>query len=114
MCTVHANSAREAITKMSTLPLLAGENVTAQFVVPTVASAVDLVVHLDLDRHGRRTVREVVAVTGRVEEGVVETATVFARKGGDLVRTGGFPPHPERFARAGYDVVALLAAPGER
>jgi len=26
MCTVHANSAREAVTKMCTLPLLAGSN----------------------------------------------------------------------------------------
>ncbi len=109
MGTVHANSAREAITKMCTLPLLAGENVTAHFVVPTVASAIDLVVHLDLDRHGKRTVREVVGVTGRVENGVVETSTVFARVGDVLTRASGFPPHPELFARAGYDVAALLA-----
>jgi pilus assembly protein CpaF len=110
MCTVHANSAREAITKMCTLPLLAGENVTAHFVVPTVASALDLVVHLDLDRTGRRWVREVVAVTGRVEGGVVETATIFSRVDGALVRGAGYPPHPELFSRAGYDLAALLAA----
>lgn len=109
MCTLHANSAREAITKMCTLPLLAGENVTAQFVVPTVASALDLVVHLDLDSRGRRTVSEILAVTGRVEAGVVETATLFVRAGDSLVRGSGFPPHPERFARAGHDVTALLA-----
>ena len=36
MATVHANSAREAIVKMCTLPLLAGENVGSRFVVPTV------------------------------------------------------------------------------
>ena len=39
MCTIHANSAREAITKMCTLPALAGENVSARFVVPTVAAS---------------------------------------------------------------------------
>ena len=50
MCTLHANSAREALVKMCTLPLLAGENVSAAFVVPTVAASVDLVVHLG---HGR-------------------------------------------------------------
>ena len=61
MSTVHANSAREAVVKICTLPLLAGENVSAAFVVPTVASAVDLVVHLDLDAEGRRHVREIVA-----------------------------------------------------
>ena len=46
MCTIHANSAREALVKMCTLPLLAGENISARFVVPTVAASVDLVVHL--------------------------------------------------------------------
>lgn len=109
MCTVHANSAREAVTKMCTLPLLAGENVSSTFVVPTVASAVDLVVHLVLDRNGRRRVREIVAVTGRSEEGVVETAELFAQRGETLARSGGFPPDPERFERAGYDLAELLA-----
>ncbi|MBX9243570.1 CpaF family protein [Actinotalea ferrariae] len=108
MCTVHANSAREALTKVCTLPLLAGENVSAAFVVPTVASAIDLVVHLDRDARGRRTVREVVAVPGRVENGVVETSDIFTTRQGVLVRAEGFPPHADRFARVGVDVVALL------
>ncbi len=108
MATIHANSAREALVKLCTLPLLAGENVSSAFVVPTVASAVDLVVHLGLDAAGRRAVREVLAVPGRVEAGVVETAEVFATRGGRLVRGDGFPPHPERFARIGSDLAALL------
>lgn len=108
MCTVHANSAREALTKICTLPLLAGENVSAAFVVPTVASAIDLVVHLGVDHRGRRRVREVVAVPGRVENGVVETADVFRTRDGALVRADGFPPHPERYARTGVDVAELL------
>ncbi|MFE7408274.1 CpaF family protein [Isoptericola sp. NPDC057559] len=113
MCTVHANSAREAVTKMCTLPLLAGENVSDRFVVPTVAAAIDLVVHLDVAADGARQVREVVAVTGRVEGDRVETAGIFHRRpadqGGDLVRGDGFPPGEERFARAGVDVRSLLA-----
>jgi len=108
MCTIHANSAREALTKLCTLPLLAGENVSDRFVVPTVASAVDLVVHLDLDQSGRRRTREIVAVPGRVEQGVVETAEIFATRGNQLVRADGFPPHAERFARGGVDLAALL------
>jgi pilus assembly protein CpaF len=28
MCTIHANSAREALVKLCTLPLLAGENIS--------------------------------------------------------------------------------------
>ena len=78
MCTLHANSAREALVKMCTLPLLAGENVSAAFVVPTVAASVDLVVHLGMDVPGARRVREIVGVTGRVEGDVIETAELFA------------------------------------
>jgi pilus assembly protein CpaF len=109
MCTVHANSAREAITKMCTLPLLAGENVSSRFVVPTVASCLDLVVHLALDARGRRRVTEIVAVPGRIEGDVVETADVFTTRGDALVRADGYPPHPDRFARVGADLTALLA-----
>ena len=109
MCTLHANSAREAITKICTLPLLAGENVGSRFVVPTVAGSVDLVVHVALERDGVRRVREIVAVPGRVEGDVIETADLFVQRQGELVRADGFPPHRDRFERAGYDVAALLA-----
>lgn len=109
MCTIHAGSAREALVKLCTLPLLAADNISDRFVVPTVATAVDLVVHVGLDLAGRRRVEEVVAVPGRVEGSVVETATVFRRDGDRLVRGGGVPPHPDRFARAGIDLHALLA-----
>ena len=109
MCTLHANSAREAVTKMCTLPLLAGENVGSRFVVPTVATSIDLVVHLALDARGRRRVTEIVALPGRIEGDVVETADVFVTRSDTLVRADGYPPHPERFARAGTDLTALLA-----
>jgi len=108
MCTIHANSAREAVAKMCTLPLLAGENVSDRFVVPTVASAIDLVVHLGVDVDGRRGVREILGVSGRVEEGVVETSELFVRSAGRLVRADGFPPGADRFARAGVDLAAVL------
>ncbi|WP_066582588.1 CpaF family protein [Cellulomonas timonensis] len=110
MCTLHANSAREALTKLCTLPLLAGENISDRFVVPTVAAAIDVVVHLGLDPRGRRRVREIVAVPGRVENGIVETADLFHLRGEELVRGEGSPPHPERFAIAGIDLPALLRA----
>jgi len=114
MCTIHANSAREAITKLCTLPLLAGENVSHSFVVPTVASSVDLVVHTIRDAQGHRRVREVVAVPGRVEGDVIETADVFVTRGERLVRADGWPPHADRFARAGFDLTELLAQPSAR
>jgi pilus assembly protein CpaF len=112
MCTIHANSAREAVTKMCTLPLLAGANVTHSFVVPTVAGCIDLVVHISTEHDGRRAVREVVAVPGRVEGDTVETADLFRTVDGRLVRADGWPPHPERFARTGFDLTGLLATHG--
>jgi pilus assembly protein CpaF len=108
MCTIHANSAREALTKACTLPLLAGENISAQFVVPTVASSIDLVVHLTLDPSGARRVAEIVAVPGRAENHVIETEPIFERRGGELVRAIGMPPRPEQFERVGIDVRRLL------
>ena len=56
MASMHANSAREALVKACTLPLLAGENVGSRFVVPTVAAAVDRVVHITLCADGVRRV----------------------------------------------------------
>ena len=113
MCTIHANSAREAVTKMCTLPLLAGENVGHGFVVPTVAGCIDLVVHIATERDGRRSVREVLAIPGRVEGDVVETADVFTTRGDRLVRADGWPPHTERFDRAGFDLSRLLSPYGD-
>ncbi|MGY5885094.1 CpaF family protein [Modestobacter lacusdianchii] len=108
MCTLHANSAREAVVKMCTLPLLAGENIGHAFVVPTVASSVDLVVHVGTEPSGQRRLREVVALPGRTEGSVVETADVFTTRDGRLVRADGHPPHPERYAAHGFDLAELL------
>jgi pilus assembly protein CpaF len=109
MCTLHANSAREALVKMCTLPLLAGENISARFVVPTVASSVDLVVHLGIDPYGTRRVNEIVAVPGRVENDIIEVEPIFVRQGQELRRTHGMPPRLELFERVGIDVHALLS-----
>ena len=108
MCTIHANSAREALVKMCTLPLLAGENISSRFVVPTVASSVDLVVHLGIDVHGVRRVHEIVGVPGRVENDIIETESIFERGAGELRRTNGMPPRPELYERVGIDVHRIL------
>ena len=108
MCTIHANSAREALVKMCTLPLLAGENISARFVVPTVATSVDLVVHLGIDQHGVRRVNEIVGVPGRVENDIIEVEPIFERTTGELRRTGGMPPRIELFERQGIDVHRVL------
>lgn len=108
MCTLHANSAREALVKMCTLPLLAGDNISARFVVPTVASSVDLVVHLGVGADGVRRVNEICAVPGRVEGDVIEVEPVFVHDGQSLRATGGMPARTERYARVGIDVHEVL------
>jgi pilus assembly protein CpaF len=112
MATLHANSAREALVKMCTLPLLAGENIGSRFVVPTVASSVDLVVHLTLNHVGARRVEEIVAVPGRVENDVIESEPLFELHDGRLRRTSGMPSRLERFARHGIDIHRLLTEAG--
>ncbi len=108
MCTLHANSAREALVKTCTLPLLAGENISARFVVPTVASSLDLVVHLGFDAHGVRRVNEIVGVPGRVENDIIETESIFECSAGELRRASGMPPRLDLYDRAGLPVHAIL------
>jgi pilus assembly protein CpaF len=108
MTSVHANSAREALARLTTLPLLAGENVSHRFILPTVAGTIDLIVHLTSDGAGRRRVDEVLAVSGRVEQDQIEASLVFRRVDGRLSWTGEYPPHLERYQAAGYDLVEVL------
>jgi len=110
MCSIHANSAREAVIKLCTLPLLAGDNIGHAFVVPTVAASVDLIVHIGTDPSGQRRVREIVALSGRTEGDVVETSDIFHSRDGVLVRADGFPPHADRFARIGVELVSVLGS----
>ena len=109
MGSTHANSAREAIVKLCTLPLLAGENVGHNFVVPTVASCVDIVVHTAKDGTGHRRVREIVPVPGRAEGDVVEVADLFLTRNGRFTRADGHLPHAQRFEWAGVGPPRLRA-----
>lgn len=108
MGTIHANSARDAITKICTLPLLAGSNIDSSFVVPTVASCFDLVIHGHRDKRGRRRVQEIVALGNRVENNVIETSTIFAMQDGVLTCLASELPAAHKFERAGYQVENVL------
>lgn len=108
MASIHANSARQALVKMCTLPLLAGDNIGSRFVVPTVASSVDLVVHTGISTDGVRAVREIITVTGRVENSIIESEPVFTRRGNALERDHGVPVRRDVFERAGIDLDSIL------
>jgi pilus assembly protein CpaF len=109
MCSIHANGARDALSKLSTLPLLAGRNIDSSFVVPTVASTIDMVVHCELERSGKRRITEIVAPSGQVSGAVIETSTIFALQGGVLEPTGSYPVRTSKFRATGLDPVTILA-----
>jgi pilus assembly protein CpaF len=104
MGTLHANSARDAITKLQTLPLLAGENISYKFIAPTVASALDLVVHMSLSADGTRRIKEVASVTGRFENNRAEIETLWRWNGFEYERGIGAIGSEEKFSAAGVPV----------
>lgn len=86
MGTLHANSVRDAITKLQTLPLLAGENISHKFIAPTVASAIDLVIQVSLAHDGMRRIIEVARVTGRYENDRAEIESIWKWNGNSYQR----------------------------
>ncbi len=110
MCSLHANNARDALVKLSTLPLLAGRNIDASFVVPTVASTIDVVVHAELESSGQRRIVEILAPTGTTSGSAIDSVSLFELRGGRLKATGEIPSRREKFHRAGADVERMLRA----
>jgi pilus assembly protein CpaF len=110
MCSIHANSARDALAKLCTLPLLAGRNIDSSFVVPTVAASVDIVVHCELARNGTRRITEILAPSGQVTSGaVIEASMIFAMHRGVLTATGSYPTRTDKFHGGGFDLASILA-----
>ncbi len=77
--TIHANSASEALRKLAALPLLAGQNIDAGFVLPALATSVQLIAHCRRAPDGHRYVEEIVRTTGEVASGRVDTAPLYRR-----------------------------------
>lgn len=92
MGTLHANSARDAITKLQVLPLLAGENISHKFIAPTVASAIDLIVQVAIANDGSRRIVEIAQVTGRYENDRAEIENIWNWTGTGYVKGLGTLP----------------------
>ncbi len=107
-CTVHANSARDALTAIVNAAIMAGENVTEPIVRRVFAAAIDLVVHLDFDLPPsgpgdggiRRQVTEVLAVVPSLHDDF-STEPIFTRTepGAPLLWTGALPPSADTIDR---------------
>ena len=85
MGTIHANSARDAVMKLQTLPLLAGSNISHSFIVPTVASAIDIVIQIAMNADGVRRVVEIISVTGRTDNLNIELENLWKWDGDNYV-----------------------------
>jgi len=97
-CTIHANSASDALSALVNAALMAGENIPERVVRNVFASSIDLVVHLDRDvdpesgRIRRRTV-EIRALVPSLHDDF-SSEPLFHREsiGAPLEWTGSMPP----------------------
>jgi pilus assembly protein CpaF len=122
-CTVHANSARDALAAIVNAAIMAGENITESIVRRVFASSIDFVVHLDRDMrrkedadHGlRRQATEILAVTPSLASDDFTTEPLFVRSNlGEPMRwIGSYPPEDlvhriDRSLPAGGSVKRIL------
>jgi pilus assembly protein CpaF len=76
LCTVHANSTRDALSRVETMVLMAGYDLPVKAIRQQVASALDLIVHLDRFPDGARRVLAITEVL-RMEGDIVTLQDLF-------------------------------------
>jgi pilus assembly protein CpaF len=118
LCTVHANSARDALTALVNAAIMAGENVGEPIVRKVFSTALDYVEHLDRDdvnrlgpdEEARRQVMEVLAVVPAMTDDF-STEPLFVREalGAPLRWTGAYPPEAGLIERSLPEGVSLTA-----
>jgi pilus assembly protein CpaF len=98
VCTIHANSATDALDALVNAALMAGENVPERVVRKVFASSIDVVVHLDRDldpgdgRIRRQTVEIRALVPSLHEDFSTEPLFTRERLGGPMDWSGALPP----------------------
>ena len=79
LCTVHANAPRDALSRIETMVLMAGFELPIRAIRQQVASALDLIVHLERLEDGSRRVTAITEV-GRMESDVITLQDIFEFK----------------------------------
>jgi pilus assembly protein CpaF len=87
LCTVHSNSPRDALSRIETMVLMAGYDLPVRAIRQQVASALDLIVHLERLHDGSRRVTSMTEVQ-RMESDVITLQSLFEFKV-DRVREDG-------------------------
>jgi len=121
LTTIHANSPRDALSRMETLVLMAGMDLPLRVVREQIASAVDLVVQVSRIKDGSRKVTAITEVAGMEGETIVMTEIFkFEQTGvgpedlvlGDFKPTGIRPMFSPRLEAAGFRLGAELFSTG--
>ena len=76
MSTVHANSPRDALYRIENMVMMANLNLPLRAIRMNVASALDLVVHIERMRDGIRRVQSIVEIVG-LEGDIITTRELF-------------------------------------
>src|SRR5918911_4355818 len=76
LCTVHANTPRDALARIETMVLMAGFELPVRAIRQQVASALDLILHLERLEDGSRRVTSIVEVQ-RMESDVITLQELF-------------------------------------
>src|SRR5256884_2686175 len=113
LSTVHANAPRDALARIETMVLMAGFELPIRAIRHQVASALDLLVHLERLEDGSRRVTAITEVQ-RMESDVITLQEIFAFKVervtgeriviGSLRPTGLRPTFLHKFAKRGIDL----------
>ncbi|HLC02168.1 MAG TPA: CpaF family protein [Anaerolineales bacterium] len=122
MTTAHSNSPRDTLSRIETMTLMAGMDLPVRAIREQIASALELVVHLERMRDGTRKVTHVAEIQGM--EGDVITMTdifVFEQTGfengrviGRLRPTGLRPKFMDKLEQSGIHLPAAIFGVGER
>ena len=119
--TIHANSPRDVISRLETMALMAGMELTIRAIREQIASAIDLIVHQERMKDGSRRITHITEVVG-MEGEVITLQDIFLfdfRAGvdaqgnvkGELQATGLRPGFLEKLEDRGIAVPPSLFAP---
>ncbi len=110
MTTVHANTARDALSRLETMVLMAGYDLPVRAIREQIASAIHLILQVTRLPDGRRVITSLTEVQG-MEGDTILLQDVFhyemrGHEGGELVPTGLRPKFVDKLADHGVEVPA--------
>ncbi len=88
LTTLHANSTRDAITRLNSMMLLSGIELPLRAVYEMVASSIDIVVQVSRFSDGTRKITAITEVTGNLVDGLPELKDIFVFEHQGLDKSG--------------------------